>query len=269
MLTFLFWNLGGRKRLDILANLVQRHAVDILLLAECNIPAGKVLERLNPKKNQFYFVPSGCQKITIFTRFAADFFPQQGGGDDFTFRRLTLPNRSPELLVGIVHFPSKLRQKQEDQIGYAVGFSRVLNNMEETVGHQRTILVGDMNMNPYEDAVVMATGLHAVMTRKLAERPVRKVKFPSNPYFYNPMWSHFGDGKPTPPGTFFYSTPKQRADFWNIYDQVLLRQELLPYFRNEDLRILHSDGSTSFMKDDVPDDSVASDHLPILFCLNL
>ena len=58
--------------------------------------------------------------------------------------------------------------------------------------------------------------------------------------------------------------------FWNILDQVLIRPDLLDRFKNSDLRILTTDGTVSFLKGrGVPNESVASDHLPILFRLYL
>jgi len=54
-----------------------------------------------------------------------------------------------------------------------------------------------------------------------------------------------------------------------MFDQVLLRPELLPYFRNNNLKILVGDGATLFLKDEIPDRKAISDHLPILFGLNI
>ena len=127
-------------------------------------------------------------------------------------------------------------------------------------------------MNPYEDGVVGARGLHAVMTRAIARKETRTVKFESNLYFFNPMWAHFGEKQEGHAGTYYYSSPKERADFWNIYDQVLFRPELLPYFDNGDLRILHRDdeANESFLTPaGLPASVAVSDHLPILFRLRI
>ena len=57
--------------------------------------------------------------------------------------------------------------------------------------------------------------------------------------------------------------------FWHIVDQVLLRPDMLDSFRNEELRILTEDGEQSFLsRNGLPNTSVASDHLPLLFKLN-
>jgi hypothetical protein len=270
MLTFLFWNLKGSRQ-DILSNLVRTHSVDVLMLAECPIKAASVLATLNHESVDFFYPQSSCPKIAIYTRFSDQYVLPQDTGDDFTIQRLALPGR-PEILLCVVHFPSKLRQDPIDQTMYAVKFSELLVRAEETVSHCRTLLVGDLNMNPYEDGVVATRCLHAVMTREIARRPSRKVKFESNPYFYNPMWAHFGERNEGHAGTYYFSSPKARADFWNIYDQLLLRADLLPYFRNEDLEVLHHDRSTnvSFLTSEgYPDRESVSDHLPILFRLHI
>jgi hypothetical protein len=176
------------------------------------------------------------------------------------------------MLLCVVHFPSKLRQAPVDQTIFAVNFSDTLARAEESVKHSRTLLVGDLNMNPYEDGLVATRCLHAVATREIARRPPRRVKYESNSYFYNPMWAHFGEQSEGHAGTYYYANPKARADFWNIYDQVLLRADLLPYFRNEDLQVLHKDvdANLSFLTPKGhPDREEVSDHLPILFRLHI
>lgn len=55
-----------------------------------------------------------------------------------------------------------------------------------------------------------------------------------------------------------------------MFDQVLLRPELLSIFRNEELKILTGVSGTSFLTaNGLPKRSVASDHLPILFRLEM
>lgn len=55
-----------------------------------------------------------------------------------------------------------------------------------------------------------------------------------------------------------------------MFDQVLIRPDLLEAFDNKDLMILTSDGVTSFIsRQGLPDSTVASDHLPLLFKLML
>lgn len=125
-------------------------------------------------------------------------------------------------------------------------------------------------MNPFEAGVVSAAGLHGVMSRRIAQRGARVIQKRKWPFFYNPMWSLLGDESPGPPGTYYYTRPEHKVFFWNMFDQVLIRPDLLHLFNSEDLEILQSDGDISFLSSrGLPDRNVASDHLPIFFKLDL
>jgi len=124
-------------------------------------------------------------------------------------------------------------------------------------------------MNPFENGVVNSGGLHGVMNRSIAARNTRIVNSKTYTFFYNPMWNFFGDMK-SPPGTYYYYKSEPKVYFWNIFDQVLIRPELLSRFDTNDLQILTSDGEISFLNDQgLPDTRIVSDHLPIIFKISL
>ncbi|HGJ66428.1 TPA: hypothetical protein ENS27_13780, partial [bacterium] len=71
-------------------------------------------------------------------------------------------------------------------------------------------------------------------------------------------------------GTYYYPNAEHESLFWYMFDQVLIRPELLGRFKNEDLSILTSDNEISFLNENgTPDKSIASDHLPLLLKLDL
>lgn len=139
---------------------------------------------------------------------------------------------------------------------------------EDSLGHQNTVVIGDLNSNPYDPGVISTEGLHAVQSRRIAARGSRLVAGERFTFFYNPMWSHFGDTGASPPGTYYYDNSSTSELFWYMLDQVLIRPTLLPLFRNDSLEIITSIGETSLLtKDGRPDARAASDHLPIMFAL--
>ncbi len=98
---------------------------------------------------------------------------------------------------------------------------------------------------------------------------VRQVQAQSYKFFYNPMWSHFGDIG-GPPGTYYYDRSENFNLFWNVFDQVLIRPELLREFRNETVKIVATVAGKSLLAPNgQPDKRAGSDHLPILFALDL
>jgi len=242
------------------------------MLAECVITSGVMLKALNQGRGaQFHLPDSPHHKLVIYTRFPRRFLETRENSKHprFTIRHLRLPER-PDLLLVVVHSPSKRNWKEESQAFECRELAADIRKAEEEVGHTRTVLVGDLNMNPFEGGMIAANGLHAVMTRDVALKRPRMIQARRYPFFYNPMWGHFGDATEGPPGTYYFERAEQAIFFWNMFDQVLLRPDLLPYFRNEELKILTEDGTTSFLSArGLPDASVASDHLPILFKLHL
>lgn len=275
MLTFLFWNLAGQRLIRPLSRLVARHQVDILMLAECPFQPADFLPELNQdNKSTFQYSPDRVwNKIEIYTRFPGNHLEPFREGQRYTIRRLRLEGRQ-EILLAVVHLPDKSQWKDASQWFEAAQLSTQIREAEKDAGHQRTLLVGDMNMNPFEEGMIAAAGLHAVMTRQTALKEERTVLGQTYPYFYNPMWGHFGDATGTPAGTYYNARSEHVCYFWNMFDQVLLRPELLSAFRNEELQILTTDGERSFLtRSGSPRKSTKehfhSDHLPIVFRLHL
>lgn len=106
------------------------------------------------------------------------------------------------------------------------------------------------------------------MSKGVALRESRRVQDRDYDFFYNPMWSHFGDSRGRPCGTHYYEKAEHVNYFWNIFDQVLLRPHLLAGF-SDDLQILTKAGDTSLLdRNGRPNRDVASDHLPLIFGLD-
>jgi hypothetical protein len=271
MISFLFWNINGKQIHDQIANLSIVNNSDVIILTECSIPTNVLLQRLNiDKKNSYHIVQNvGCKEFEIFTRFQRDFLVPIIESNRVSVRNLRLPGLL-DINIAMVHFPSKLFWDDSSQSLQCVELSRLIKQAEDQIGHKRTLLVGDLNMNPFEDGVVSASGLHSVMNRSIAQKGSRVVQEIDHPFFYNPMWRFFGDHQQISPGTFYYEKAVQKNYFWNIFDQVLLRPDLLPLFDVNQLDIPLSDKITTFVTDQgVPDGKNISDHLPLTFKINL
>jgi hypothetical protein len=246
------------------------HQIDILMLVECPILLYDLLNILNSTgEPAYFFSPGQCGKVNIYSKFSDKYIRPIYETDRLTIRHLRLPSRS-DVLLAVTHFPSKHDWSDESQAQECVCLADNIKKAEEIIGHSRTILVGDLNMNPFEDGVVSARGLHAVMSRTIAKRIDRVVQHQRYPFFYNPMWSMLGDATRGAPGTYYYPKSEHLAYFWHMFDQVLIRPDLLERFRNEDMQILESDGTAKFLsRNGYPNKREYSDHLPILFRLEI
>lgn len=272
MTTFLFWNLGRRALGNTLANLALENDVDVILLVECQEAPTEILLSLNQGEDpEYHYAPSygGCDRIQVFTRFPGDFMRPVAEAPRSSVRRLALPGLT-EILVAVAHLPSKRDSDPDSQIGDCIELANQVRMAEDDIGHARTVLVGDLNVNPFEAGMLLANSLHSVMCRSIAQRRQRVIQGTPHPFFYNPMWSLFGDFSPGPPGTYYYGSSRQSEVFWYMFDQVLIRPDLLDRFRNESLHIITSIGHLSLLsRSGQPNDKVGSDHLPLVFSLAL
>ncbi len=280
MISFLFWNLMGRQETnrtvrretlrDHLIQMLATSNIDVFLFAESPFEPIDFTAALNAANaGDFHLPASYGSRLQLYTRLPPGAVMDQFNNCDgrLTIRRLTTPSRT-EILLEILHFQSQLAWKPEEQALQATVTQREISETEDRVGHRRTVLVGDFNMNPFDLGMAGAQALNAVMTRELVQQEERTVAGQTYRFFYNPMWGHFGDRTPGPAGTYFYPSAGPGSVYWNMFDQVLLRPALMNSLA--ELRILDSDGQGTLLTErGRPRASTASDHLPILFRLDL
>jgi hypothetical protein len=275
MLVFLFWNLRRRDMSVSLARLAVAHGIDFLILAEPPTDGtfqAALLTALNTgdTPRPFQHSPDLCGRIEIYSRFPPEYLPAVRESSYYSIRRMALPDRR-EFLLAAAHLISKREFAAESQYDEAVHFCQRIREAEGDAGHLRTIVVGDLNMNPFEYGMISALRFHAVSSKEIARQQVRTVQGIEYPYFYNPMWRFFGDRAEHPPGTYYYRKAEHQCYFWNIYDQVLVRPALLPDWNDADISVLSGDGVVPFLsaRGRVPGGAGGSDHLPILFRLRV
>lgn len=268
MLSFLFWNINRNSIEEIISRIVHENQIDILILAESKIEDKDILELLNVGEERVYLPAPGIPiRLRIYSRYTPEFIKPIRDSTFLAIRNLTLPLRK-DILIVAVHLSSKMYESEEDQLLDCTNLSREIEEAEKLVGHSRTVVIGDFNMNPFEAGFVGAAGFHAIMDKNIAKRGVRKLKGKKYKFFYNPMWNMFGDEVYGPAGTYYYDTGRQVNYFWNMFDQVLIRPELIESFELEELKIIEEVGSIKLSRDyGRPNNMVGSDHFPIVFKL--
>ena len=270
-LNFLFWNLNAKNLTEEIRNIVFAHDIDVVILAESKgIDLSKLLLLLNKKKSLFFdnHPSSVCDKVQIFSKFDYHFIPPVLESTRFSFRRLALPSFEPINIVAL-HLPDKSHHVNESQSENASLLAQRINRFESEYD-DKTIVIGDFNMNPFEIGMVKANGLNAVMASQIAKKGVRKVNSKEYKFFYNPMWSLFGDVKNHVSGSYYYQNSELVTYPWNIFDQLLIRPSLVPNFVKESITLLDNDGEKSLLtRNGIPNKAKYSDHLPLFFTLKL
>lgn len=249
MLTVLFWNLQRKPLEEAVTCLAREHAADILVLAEAEgINEARLLDQLAAALPQRLYraAPTPpAARLRLFTNLpygAVDLL--QDSDPRYLFHRVTTPD-SVLLLVSI-HAPSKVFTATErERTNYFARLSeRIREREEETFGPDsstwRTLLVGDLNADPWEPGVIAATCLNAVLARHLARRGTRLYQGREYPVFFNPMWRHLGDAVEGPPGSCYFTLGQDDDTSWHLYDQALLRPALLDRLPQDGVRLLTS-----------------------------
>ena len=266
-LSFLFWNINKRSILDYVVKLVHENDVDILILAESELADKDIFVNLKTEDGTvFYNVTGYSQWIKIYSRLPSGSFQDISDPSRATLKHITPPT-GQSVLLAAAHLPSKLNREDYDQEGFCRGFMRDIEEAENRVNHKRTIIIGDLNVNPFEKAAVAADCLNAVMDKGIARKNSRTVDGQEYSFFYNPMWSRLGDDSEGPAGTYFRDKDMYTRYYWHTFDQVLLRPDLLSCFSKNDLKVITEVQSKPLISETGKPE--VSDHLPILIRLNL
>lgn len=182
----MFWNTKGALLHKEIAIICSEYDVDIAIFAESNLDAPSLLEALNQNGPQ-YFSPvlpaeGGLQ---FYTRYQLEWLEPRFDDGRISMRLLKHP-LGRELLIVAVHLQSKLHRSNEEQRFYAENLSDLISRDEKQLGHHRTMVIGDFNMDPFETGMIVANGLHAVMDKNTAKILSRVVSGKSYRLFYNP-----------------------------------------------------------------------------------
>lgn len=268
--SFLFWNIGKLTRVDSLAELVAVTSADIVMLAENSFEIDQLCSKLSVETGRTYrnvlSVPYRCIVLTTLRDKdiqAADVDVNK----KFTIYRMRWGGT--EILLAVAHLRSKMHGNDGvNQSLQVTHFADSILRLEKRYGHRRTIVVGDLNMNPFESGMVAARCLHGVPTKEIARKRSRIVENREYPFFYNPMWSCFGDQSPGPPGTYYDARANHAVCFWNMFDQVLVRPDLIDHFEGptiheqiEKVNLIRPSGNLNI--------GDGSDHLPISFSVEV
>lgn len=168
----------------------------------------------------------------------------------------------------VAYVPHSLVAKEQQISAHdIILIEQIINDilkLENGLNTTNTIIVGDFNINPYDNSCVNARYFHGIPIYEDAMRESRNIAGKEFRMFYNPMWNFLGDFK-EPYGTYYRSAADTFNPYWHIYDQVIIRPSLRSRFVDGNLKIITGSANVSLLdKNKHPNHSI-SDHLPITF----
>jgi endonuclease/exonuclease/phosphatase (EEP) superfamily protein YafD len=265
MVKILFWNQYRKDLCELLCETVRASFADVVALIETKATVDRTLQALRSEISPDFHRPFGLSsRFHLFSRDPSLDLSEIYDGDRVSLRRLYHGNA--ELLLGLVHVLDRRNWGELAQFAQVELLVKEIQRREDGEGHRRTILIGDFNMNPFDRAMTLFSGMNAVMALQDAGRGKRVVQGLEYRYFYNPMWGLFGDRTPGPCGTYYHSNSSDGHYGWNMLDQVLVRPDAMRWFGEVEIlrmageRLLHTKAGR-------PCKRSASDHFPILLTL--
>lgn len=271
---FLSWNINKKpaqfisKIKKIITN------IDILLLIENTQVSDSVIEqelglkRLNSKINinETEFTPK------FYSKFDENEFEFVGisVSKRLVFTSLKFYNTEEVIICGI-HFPSKKNYNELQQLEIAKEYVLEIEDLEKIKSNTKTLIFGDFNMNPYELGMSEYSAFNATLSEFEAKKKIKEFHYKKYSYFYNPMWSFLGDrnhltGEKKIPGSYYYN----QKPYWNIFDKVIMRPDIIDFFDFSSLKLIENLGDEKIVNDNFfIDTNEYSDHLPLSFKIKL
>ena len=150
----LFWNVAKQNVEDRIARIATKFGAQIIVLAESEMMPHRLTHALrNGSGETFKYLNTQCKRLAIATSINPRFIEFRFEADRYSIFELKLP-LTKSYLVAAAHGPSKLYWKQEDQAHFVRSLSASVRDVEKGVGHSRTIVIGDFNLDPFENPMV-------------------------------------------------------------------------------------------------------------------
>jgi len=262
----LFWNVNNKDLTIAVCSLADSTAADVIVLNENKISSADTLRELQDNVSTDFYIPSSVseKRFHCFCRNPELDMSEVHSGIRTSVRNYRLGQHMS--LMALVHGLDIRNYDLETRQSFAQSLASEVDFVRKDKGIERLFLVGDFNLNPYDKGMNLAAGLNAMMTKSCAARGTRCHMGRPYDFYYNPMWSLFGDNTHGPAGT-VYDTSNQGPYGWSMLDQVVMHHLIVPFF--QDVEILTKAGPESLMDESGhPDAKNASDHFPILvrFC---
>lgn len=253
----LFWNLKNNSNEKWLSELIRENDVDIAIFAEYhNTSFDDVITKLD--NNYIHHDGYGaCEKVTLLCKKSIETTINREQSRYTLYSCIV--NQHLYNIVG-VHLPSPPTSDSNDRKNIIRDIVQDINEREKEAKNRMTIVIGDFNCNPFDDEIIQKDSFNAVLFKSLIVQQ-ETIKYRDRVWrrFYNPI-IHFLSEDTNTYGSLYYSSGSAPL-YWNSYDQILVRKELIDCISS--LQYIRKITGKGLIRDVKPITSI-SDHLPLL-----
>lgn len=265
---FLFWNINKKNLTSLLIEACEENDIDILgvcemekldiklLETELNFKERKVLEDIKP------------ERVKLFSKREIEIEPVNELKAYYKSFQYKKGEKDYNLIL--LHLPSKLYQDEKEQLSFSTRARSFIQETNERIGTNDTIVFGDFNMNPFESGIISSEGFFALNSKKEVQKGKIVTYGETRKVFFNPSWQLFHNKKNGTQGSYYFREGIGKNHCWNVFDQVLISSPLLGKFVYEEFKILYKiKDKELYNLHGRPDKIKYSDHFPIIFKLNI
>lgn len=254
----MYWNTNGFIDFKTFNELLVEYAPDILFTSETSE------ELINNFKDEFDKIGyinqenPGCERVKIFAR--KNLYCELGIQNKF-YTSIIVNN----ITIISVHLPSQMFHHLESLRDYLRKFRNKIDSEIGNSSEKSILIIGDLNVNPYEPALINFDGFMATNSIKARGKIKTIDSEDAREPYYNPSWRLYSNNMF--PGTKKFPRPSGSSyDIieFHLLDQVLISNKLKDSIEEDKIEIITSTSSYKLLNEQYNRVDY-SDHLPLFY----
>lgn len=254
----IYWNTNEFNEFNVFKELLEEYAPDILFTSESSeelvtnfqidFDSVGYINKENP----------GCERVKIFVR--KNLSCELGIQNKF-FTSIIIN----DITIISVHFPSQMYHHLES---LRDNLRKFRNRIDSEIGNsseKSILIIGDVNVNPYEPAMINFDGFMATNSIKARNKIKTIDSDDAREPYYNPSWRLYSNNEF--PGTKKFPRPSGSSyDIieFHLLDQVLISNKLKDNIVEDKIEIVTSTSNYKLLNEKYHRVDY-SDHLPLLY----
>lgn len=260
-MNILFWNLKRNPLEKYIYQCLIENEIDIAVFAEHSQVDFHSLEKQFDGEYHYVEGMGGCEKIVLVVtkEISVTIRREQNRYAIYSIRYL-----DQDFILAGVHLQDRMSSDVNQRIAEIARLKNDVQNLEISSKCKNTIIIGDLNSNPYDPELLQMNAFHAVLFKDVIKRSeTRTVDNITYKRLYNPVLLSLSE-KGEKYGSFYY-TKGSSTPIWNCYDQILVSKPLTD--RIVEVNYLKKIGSAPLIRKVAPNSEI-SDHLPLFVKLS-
>lgn len=231
-------------------NMLIDKSIDLFCISEFDKFDDKIL--LN---NNYELVDEvNCEKVKCYKKIGTQFL--QTRIDD---RYAIIEYKSKNILIVCLHSYDAINYDDSKRLLCMQNIKMEVDEVIKKAPHTSVFIIGDFNCMPYDNPVVNEDVFNCVLFRNLLH-----TRTGSTERYYNPMLLLLSEEEKIY-GSYYNDSIHKKNLRWYLLDQLMVNKNADEIIDYDSIRLITQIQEVSLLKNNKPDDTNYSDHLPLFF----